>query len=183
MKKYIFTLALIPLLLAVMVFADEGSKRYLDFPHDYKATFSHYHTMNRAGEKLVAKMYANQRALDSLKKKETTEAGSVIVMEVYKPVFDNNETPVKEDSGIYRIDKLAAIAVMEKKESWPSGFPGKELLGDWGFTIFKTDMTPTHKNNSEDNINCVSCHTPLKDIQDSLFSYKKLIEFAKEGIK
>lgn len=183
MKKIIFTFVSISVLLTLIVFAMDKKDRYLDFPEGYEQSFTHYHTMNRAGKELVAKMYANDKAVDSLRENKKTEAGSVIVMEVYKPLYNNDEKPVTDDNGIYRIDKLAAIAVMEKRDSWPSDFPENELLGSWGFTIFKTDMTPTHKDNSNDNVNCVSCHTPLRDTQDSLFTYNELVEYVRQNME
>lgn len=181
MKKFIFTFALIPVLLSVIVWAKDKNDRYLDFPEGYEESFTHYHTMNRAGKELVAKMYANDKALESLSENNKTGPGSVIVMEVYKPLFNEDGKPLTDDNGIYRTDKLAAIAVMEKRDEWHPDFPENELLGNWGFTIFKTDMTPTHKDNSSDNVNCVSCHTPLKDTQDSLFTYSELVEHVRNN--
>lgn len=160
---------------------DDSKVKFLDFPEGYDRSFTHYHTMNRAGEEKVAKMFANSTALQSLRDKDKAGYGSVIVMEIYKPELDNEGNAIVGENSIYKTDELAAIAVMEKRKSWPQGFPDSELLGKWGFTIFKPDMTPTHKPGTSDNTSCVSCHTPLEEVQDSLFTYKQLVEYSRKN--
>lgn len=183
-KKHIALIIFITGLLLVMVFAGEEKEKqvYLNYPEGYSDYFTHYHTMNRAGEQRLAKMYANDKALVTMKKNGRTGYGSVIVMEVYKPVMDDEGNPVTGDKGIYEPDTLAAVAVMEKRASWHESFPEDELLGNWGFTIFTPNRTPTHKSAMQNNRDCVACHVPLKESNDSLFTYERLAEAAENAV-
>ncbi|NIO41864.1 MAG: hypothetical protein GTO41_17845, partial [Burkholderiales bacterium] len=66
-----------------------------------------------------AKMYANDVAISSYKNGQPAASGSVIIMEVYKPKKNADGEPIVGADGINKIDKLAAIAVMERRTNWP----------------------------------------------------------------
>lgn len=102
--------------------------------------------MNRAGKELVAKMYTNDMALSSYKKGKEAAEGSVVIMEVYKPKKDANGKAVKDQDGIYEIDKLAAVAVMERRGAWDAAYLKDDRVGDWGFAIYNPNGTPKKMN-------------------------------------
>lgn len=159
-------------LLAVVAFAG-GTPEFVKFPKGYDQTFSNYTMMNRAGSAAVAKMYANEVAVASYKAGKAAASGSVIVMEVYKPKKDADGNPVVGGDGVNVPDKLAAIAVMERRSTWPRNFVEGQRVGTWGFAIYNADGTP-----KENDLDCVTCHTPYGE-QDFLFSHHHLMEFAK----
>ena len=156
---------------AMVVFAG-GSPDYVRFPAGYDVSFTNYTIMNR-GNGAVAKMYANDVAISSYKKGQPAGSGSVVVMEVYKPKKDADGKPIVGSDGVNKIDKLAAVAVMERRTTWPGNFSADDRVGTWGFAIYNPDGTP-----KQNKLACVVCHTPL-DKQDFLFSHQRLVDFVK----
>lgn len=149
-----------------------GNPEHVAFPIAYKADFIAYDTRNRVNGKQVAVMYANKVALDSASSGKLA-AGSKIIMEVYKPKKDEDGKPVIGANGVFEKAKLAAVAVMEKREAWDAGFAAKDRAGDWGFAIYNPDGTP-----KENNLECATCHTPMPD-NDFMFSYSSLVNFSR----
>ncbi len=150
-----------------------GDPDFVKFPRDYEASFAHYATMNRAEQQQVAKMYANDTAISSYEKDQKAAPGSIIVMEVYQPKKDAEGNPIVGDDGVYEIDKLAAVAVMEKRDDWPAEYPSENRLDNWGFALYNPDGTP-----KSNDLDCVGCHASLTN-QDFLFSYTELIDHVK----
>ncbi len=150
-----------------------GDPEYVEFPEDYDKAFTQYATANRANQKQVAKLYANETAIASYQKSQRGAPGSVVVMEIYSPKTDAEGKPVPGDDGIFVIDSLAAVAVMEKRDDWNEAYPVENRVGNWGFAVYNPDGT--EKSN---DLNCVECHTPLSS-QDYLFTYHKLVDFVK----
>ena len=148
-----------------------GNPDQVSYPDGYKTEFKKYDTRNRLNGKQVAVLYANQIAIDSLNKGELAD-GSKIVMEVYKVKVSYGE-PVVGSDGIFQKGKFAAVAVMEKRSDWKGSIDASERAGDWGFAIYHTDGKP-----KDNDLACASCHTPMPE-QDYLFSFPKLVEFAK----
>lgn len=159
-------------LLAVVAFAG-GNPQFVQFPNGYQGSFTNYTKMNRAGSAAVAKMYANDVAMSSYKKGQPAASGSVIVMEVYKPKKDAAGNVIVGSDGVNEIDQLAAIAVMERRSSWPAGYAADDRVGTWGFAIYNPDGSP-----KSNDLDCVTCHTPYEQ-QDHLFSYQALVDYAK----
>ena len=158
---------------AIYVYAD-GDPEFVKFPTGYDASYTHYKTMNRNGKELVAKMYANDIAISSYKKGRTADSGSIIVMEVYKPEKDANDKPIVGSDGVYAIDKLAAVAVMERRDDWEEAYASEHRLVNWGFAIYNPDGTP-----KSNELACVECHTPQTTSEDYLFSYIPLLRYLK----
>lgn len=149
-----------------------GSPEHVAFPADYEKSFTKYDTANRANQKQVAKFYANETAINSYSKDQKAAPGSVIVMEIYSPKTDADGKPIPGDDGVFEIDSLAAIAVMENN-NWKKSFSQEDRTGNWGFAVYDTDGTP-----KDNDLNCVQCHTPLSG-QDYLFTYQRLVDFVK----
>lgn len=148
-----------------------GSPEFVKFPDGYQETMTRYATANRANQKQIAKFYVNDKAIKGYKKNKEALPGSVVVMEIYKPKLDSNGEKVIGDAGIYEIDQLAAVAVMENRDDWSEKFPKANRVGNWGFAVYKPDGSV-----KKNDLNCVQCHTPLVN-QDYLFSHQKLVDF------
>lgn len=151
-----------------------GDPDHVKFPADYAKSFTHYATMNRGNQTQVAKLYANEATIDSYKQGSKTPSGGVVVMEIYSPKKDADGKPVKGSDGIFEIDSLAAVAVMENRSDWDAAFPKENRTENWGFAVYNPDGTA-----KSNDLNCVQCHTPLQ-AQDYLFTYQKLIDFVKK---
>ena len=152
-----------------------GDPDFVKFPEGYQQAFTQYDTANRANQTQVAKFYANDIAIASYKKGEEATPGSVVIMEIYEPKKDAAGKIISGQEGMFEIEKLAAVAVMEKRSDWDKAFSQENRTGDWGFAVYNPDGTP-----KSNDLNCVQCHTPLKN-QDYLFSFQKLVDFAKKN--
>lgn len=143
-----------------------GNPDQVKFPEGYQTDFTHYHTMNRAGKPLLAKMYANKQAMESVGTGQLHD-DAIVIMEVYKAMMDADGKPMTGDDGLYQQGNLAAVAVMEKQQ-WGEDYPEAERAGDWGFAMYNPDGSP-----KENDLKCASCHVPFKE-QDYLYTFKEL---------
>lgn len=173
MKSSIGLSALIGLTLSFHAFGG-GNSEFVKFPENYTQTFAHYDTANRANQTQLAKFYANKTAVDSYKNGEKAASGSVVIMEIYAPKKDAEGKIQSGEDGLFVIDKLAAVAVMEKRSDWDNAFKAEDRSGGWGFALYEPDGKV-----KDNELNCAQCHTPLQK-QDNLFSFQKLINYAKE---
>ncbi len=172
--KYVLR-AIAATLIATPLFAHAGGDpEHVKFPQGYEKTFTQYATMNRANQTQVAKLYANETAISSYTQGNKSASGSVVIMEIYNPKKDAEGKPISGKDGIFEIDSLAAVAVMENKNNWDAAFAKENRTGDWGFAVYNPDGTA-----KSNDLNCVQCHTPLQ-AQDYLFTYQKLVDFVKK---
>lgn len=156
-------------LMSWVVFAG-GNPEHVAYPTNYKNDFTYYDTRNRMNGKQVAVLYANQIAMNSADS-NNLDNGSKIVMEVYKPKLDADGNPIADLNGQFEKDKLAAVAIMEKRIDWNNDFSSNERAGDWGFALYNTNGTP-----KDNQLDCATCHQPLGN-QDYRFSHGSLAEF------
>ncbi len=165
MKKIIiFTL----LLISVSVFAG-GRNDQVSYPEGYEDSFTHYNTQNRANNKQIADMYANDIAINSMKNSTLAE-GSIIVMEIHKPEVDEAGKPIAGKDGLFIKKQFAAVAVMEKRSDWGADYAASERAGDWGFALYDVQGAP-----KENGLDCATCHQPLTTT-DFMFTFPKLLE-------
>ena len=150
-----------------------GSPEHVHLPEGYQSTFTHYETRNRVNGKQVAVFYANQAAVDSASSGNYAD-GSTVIMEIYKTIPGEDGKPLVGEDGVFQKGKFAAIGVMEKQSQWSEQYPANERAGNWGFAIYKADGSI-----KENNLDCASCHLPLKS-DDFLFSHSKLVNFHKK---
>jgi hypothetical protein len=151
-----------------------GDPDFVKFPEGYDSSFTRYATINRINQEQVAKLYANETAVSSYKAGQTADSGAIVVMEIYKPKLDAEDKPIPGSDGIFEIDKLAAVAVMEKKSNWEAEFTPDHRVGNWGFAVYTPEGSP-----KDNDLNCVECHTPLTS-QDYLFTYQQLKNHAQQ---
>lgn len=173
MKKLLNTLVAAMIVTPVCVSAG-GDPDYVKFPADYAKTFTQYATINRGNQTQVAKLYANDAAIAGYKQGNQGNSGAVVVMEIYTPKKDAEGKPIPGSDGIYEIDSLAAVGVMENRSDWDTAFAKENRTGDWGFALYNPDGSV-----KSNELNCVQCHTPLQT-QDYLFTYQKLVDFVKK---
>jgi hypothetical protein len=165
----IFTLTLGFGIVANVAMADEER---ISFPADYSAKFYNYLSLDRVqNEDQIIRLFANDVAIDAASDGRELPNGSVIVGEIYQAKKDKDGNVIQSSLGRRIRDKLAAVAVMEKSESWGAAFPESLRNGDWDFAIFSPDGTRLNK----DLNTCRSCHAPLKNTQH-LFSLEHLVK-------
>lgn len=173
MKYTLRTIAAVLAITPLFAYAG-GDPEHVKFPEGYEKTFTKYATMNRANQTQVAKLYANDATISSYTQGKNSASGSVVIMEIYTPKKDADGKPVPGSDGIFEIDSLTAVAVMENRNNWDAAFPKENRTGDWGFAVYNPDGTA-----KSNDLNCVQCHTPLQG-QDYLFTYQKLVDFVKK---
>ena len=172
------SLRIIAILIAIcpLVAYGGGDPEFVKLPEGYENSFSNYATINRSNGKQVAKLYANIAAIASHTSQmpgDKAASGSVLVMEIYSPRKDAEGKPISGDDGIYEIDTLEAIAVMENRHTWGETYPAENRTGDWGYALYTPIGAP-----KDNDLDCVQCHTPMKE-QDYMFTYQKLVDFVK----
>ena len=161
-------IALACILAAAGVYAG-GDPEFVAFPEGYDTSFTSYVTQNRVNGKQVARIFANDVAISSYETGNTAASGSILVMEIYKPEADAEGNPVVGEDGVFVIDQLAAVAVMERRDDWDAAYPAENRVGTWGFALYNPDGTP-----KANELQCVVCHTPLAH-QDFMFSHHHLV--------
>ncbi|MFV0367652.1 MAG: cytochrome P460 family protein [Hyphomicrobiaceae bacterium] len=140
------------------------------FPADYKTKFTNYLSLDRTqNDDQIIRLFANDKALAAAKAGEKLPDGSVIVGEIYKARLDKDGKPVVSELGRKVRDKLALIAVMERRDGFGKDLP-QELQNDgWDFAAFKPDGS----NAGKDLNQCRACHAPLTGTQH-LFSLEHM---------
>lgn len=173
MKYTLRTIAAVLIAAPLTAYAG-GDPEHVKFPEGYEKTFTKYATANRANQTQVAKFYANEAAISSYTQGQKSASGAVVIMEIYTPKKDADGKPIVGKDGLFEIESLSAVAVMENKNNWDAAFPKENRTGDWGFAVYNPDGTT-----KSNDLNCVQCHTPLQ-AQDYLFTYQKLVDFVKK---
>lgn len=145
-----------------------GNPEYVKYPEGYQDTFVLYHSQNRANNTQVADFYANETAINSLRKDNQAADGSIMVMEIYKTETGEDGKPVVGADNMFKRTELAAIAVMEKRAAWDDAYAPEHRSGNWGFALYDPEGKP-----KENDLVCTSCHTPLPH-QDYMFTFSQL---------
>jgi len=152
---------------STLVVADEPR---IAFPQDYKS-YKNYLSLDRTGNNTnqIIRLFANEAAAAGTGKDGALPNGSILVGEIYKAKLSDKGEPVESSLGRRVRGKLAAIAVMEKRQGWGSKFSAEFRNGDWDFAVF----SPDGKRLNKDLNSCRGCHAPLTQ-SDHLFSYDHL---------
>jgi len=163
-------LASISLMLGLSVAFAEGNKNEIKFPKDYKS-FKNYYSGDRLSpnDGQIIRIFANDIAVEGMKKDGKLPYGSVLAAEIYKAKKDKDGEVIESDLGRRVRNKLAAIAVMEKRKGFGANIPKDLKNGDWDFAVFKTDGSVAKK----DLDKCRACHAPLSETQH-VFSIEHL---------
>ena len=161
MKRLLVLLCMTFALGAAGAVADD-KKTEIQFPKDYKS-----HKLYYTGDRLsphdgqTIRLYANDIALEGMKKGGKFPYGSVLTAEVYKAKKDKDGEVSESTLGRRLEGKLAVVAVMEKIKGAGKKWKGDLNNGDWDFATFKPDGSIAKKNLAK----CAECHAPLKDTQ------------------
>lgn len=147
----------------------------INFPADYKASFTHYHSGERMNGEQYAKIYANDVAMQAARDGGAMPNGAQVVMEIFKPKLDTNGEPARDADDSLMPGDLAAIAVMETGAGWGAAYPEDIRAGDWDFGLFDT----AGGIKKDDSTACVECHAPYGD-SAFMHSYEMLVSKATE---
>lgn len=167
MTKIFLAIAVAIVAVAGMAGAEE---QRITFPENYASTFQNYLSLDRVqNPDQIIRLFANERALDAAREGQELPNGSILVGEIYAAKKDEQGNVVTSSLDRRIRGKLAAVAVMEKREGWGAAFPEELQNDDWDFAIF----SPDGKRLNKDLNSCRQCHAPLKDSQH-VFSLEHL---------
>ena len=168
MKRLALTTALLAAIAVTPLIAAED--RVLDFPKGYKEDFTLYFTGDRVfEEEQTIRIYANDVALEGVKKDGKLPDGSVLVAELYAALKDNEGHVIASQIDRRVPGGFKAIAVMERRVGWDDQYAEELKVGDWEFEVFST----SGENLGKDTTGCRECHHPLTDTE-FLFSIEHL---------
>lgn len=155
---------------ALLVTSGAAHAEGLSFPADYKQSFTNYLSLDRTqNADQIIRLFANDKTIAAAKAGQEIPDGAIIVGEIYKAKLGADGKPIVSALGRKVRDKLAVIAVMQKKAGSGKDLPPELQNDGWEFAAFKPDGTDAGKNLNE----CRACHAPLKDTQH-LFSIEHL---------
>lgn len=168
MFRQLTTAALLFGLVASTAIADDER---VAFPADYRSSMVNYLSLDRTqNDDQIIRLFATQGAMAAAKSGTELPDGTVLVAEIYKAKRDKDGNVIESALGRRVRDKLAAIAVMEKRQGWGDKIPEELRTADWDFAIFNPKGERLVK---KDLNECRSCHAPLTDTQH-LFSLEHL---------
>ncbi len=142
----------------------------IDFPKDYKSTFTQYYAGERQNGEQYAVIFANNAALEGIRGGGALPDGSQIVMEVYKPKLGEGGEILRDYAGRLTAGDLAAVAVMEKQTGWGQAYSEDLRNGDWDYGLF----TPSGEIKKADATPCLECHVPYAD-ESYMHTYSELV--------
>jgi Cytochrome P460 len=146
------------------------------FPENF-ATGELYGTVDRTDNKQHRELYVTPpSALDAAKKGEPLPSGTVLTMVQYAAKLDAAGNPEKDANGRFIKANVVGYTVMEKRTGWGAEYPDSQRNGEWEYQAFRADKTP---NPGANLTNCFTCHKPLGDKVDFVFSYDRLKAAAK----
>jgi plastocyanin len=135
------------------------------FPEGYQTNFKVFYVFDRADNKQVRMIYANDRAAQ-VKPGELFPYGSILVMETYSTKKDSAGNVLKDGSGRYMRDQLGGIFVMRKEMGFGADYQ-EQRNGEWEYVAFRPDKTylaPPDRTNA-----CATCHMEAGPGKDWVF--------------
>jgi cytochrome c553 len=185
LKRYKYIVILLILLTALPVMAAAliasqpiaPSSYGLQFPHDYRTTFTHYLTVERP-DGTIRRLYINPIGLNAARNNTILPDGTVIVIEGNYALRNADGEYILDQQGHFVPgDPFPAIHVREKRSFWRSeDFASPARNGNWNYASFDPNTQQTY----EESINaCFNCHAPAGP--DHLYSYPSLQQVAQTG--
>jgi cytochrome c553 len=150
--------------------AASTSKSNLEFPSDYKASFTRYTTLNFPATRQVRYYLANKPALLAAKEGRPLPDGAYLMAEVFSAKLGADGQPVKGPDGFFVADKPLFYTAMGRGPGWGNGIPEMLRNGDWNYAVFTLEGKQRPGVNQAE---CLGCHKPLDGVS-YLFTLKEL---------
>ena len=150
-------------------------KTGVNFPENYKSSFTRYHTINFPQTGQVRYYYANNAALQAAKAGKPLPDGSVLFAEVFSAKLDAAKKPVTGSDGFFVADQLLFYTAMARDAGWGKEIPEMLRNENWNYAVFTTAKQHRPGVNQAE---CLACHKPLDKVSYT-FTLKVLTEVAK----
>jgi len=145
------------------------AKTGVQFPANYKSTFTRYATLVFPDRNQLRYYYANAAALRAAKAGRPLPDGSMLFVEVYSTKPDVDGWPLA--------DRLTGYAAMAREKGWGRDIPGLLRNEDWNYALF----TPQKQHRAGVNqAECLACHKPQGEVSYT-FTLERLADAAKGG--
>lgn len=132
------------------------------FPEGYQTNFGPFYLFDRPDNRSVRPVFANEQAA-SAKPGEPFPYGSILVMETYRAVVDEEGKPALDPDGRFQRGELGGIFVMRKEPGFGAEY-GPQRNGEWEYVAFRPDgsyASPPQATNS-----CATCHLDAGGTRD-----------------
>src|SRR5262245_17515071 len=173
MNAWFRRLTLVPVVavtLAALVVPGTAGPDKIAFPANWKDHVL-YTTVDRYDIKQHRELYASsQAAVDAMKGGQPLPDGTVLTLVQYKAQVDAAGVPVKGPDGRFVKGDPIAVAVMEKRAGFGTGYPPELRNGDWEYAVFNPAGALNEKANYK---GCFECHEP-HERQDYVISLAAL---------
>jgi plastocyanin len=132
------------------------------FPDGYKDSYAVVYTFDRSDNRQVRVVYGNTEAASAQPGREFPY-GSILVMETYRAMVDDQSTPVLDASGRYQPNELTGIFVMRKEPGFGAEY-GPQRNGEWEYVSFRPDGS--YANEPANTNGCAACHADAGATRD-----------------
>lgn len=147
-------------------------------PADYRNTLVQYARVDRE-DHTIRELYVTSHALDQLRFSRALADGTVIVIEAYHALLNDNGEPLLDADGRYlKGEPLEMVHVIEKRPDWTdSDFNSEARTGTWNFGSYQFESSERF---DEDLNACFNCHntTPQTDF---IYTHTLLLTYALTG--
>ena len=167
---WLFILVAVLSLLISLSVKGGGSDQRISFPEEYRENHTNYLSLDRVQHPdQVARLFANDIAMQGPGDDGKLPYGSVLVAEMYNAKLDGDEHVVTSSLGRRVRDDLLFVGVMRREDGWGAQYPESIRNGNWEFAAFNPDGSPAPKDVNA----CMACHAPLSNT-NFLFSYEHI---------
>ncbi len=108
----------------------------VQFPEQYKASYTKYHTIDFPDTKQVRVYFANETALKAAREERALPDGAAIFTEVYAAKVDAEGKPVKGGDGHFVAEKLVGYTAMARENGWGRDVPDMLRNENWNYAVF-----------------------------------------------
>jgi hypothetical protein len=144
----------------------EDTEDRVGFPEGYNTSFETFYVFDRPDNKQVRVVYANDAAA-SVKPGEPFPYGSILVMETYRAVQDEQGNVMLDENGRFQREDLRGIFVMRKERGFGTRYQ-EQRTGEWEYVAFRPDRT--YQTEPQDTVRCAACHTIAGPSRDWVYA-------------
>jgi hypothetical protein len=131
------------------------------FPEGYR-DWTVMYVLDRPDNRQVRVIYGNDKAA-AAKLAEPFPYGSILVMETYGAVLDEQMNPVIGPDGRYMRGNLAGIFVMRKEPGFGEAYE-QSRTGEWEYVAFRPDGS--YSSPPQNTASCAICHFDTRGTND-----------------
>jgi hemoglobin len=147
------------------VLGPDANDDRVGFPEGYETDFKTFYVFDRPDNQQVRVVYANDAAASS-RPGEPFPYGSILVMETYRAVQDEQGNVMLDEDGRFQREDLRGIFVMRKEPGFGTRYQ-EQRTGEWEYVAFRPDRT--YQTEPKDAVRCAACHTDAGPSRDWVY--------------